>query len=88
MDKAKKDLPPFFTEMQQAAEVLRAFSEKEENYHLYQSRLDAAREYATWQTEVTQAKANLEQALPEKEQERAENERLRALLQKAGIDPE
>ena len=53
----------------------------EENYLLYQSRLDAARVYDTWQAEIAKARA-------ERDQEQAEKERLLALLKKAGIDPD
>ena len=54
--------------------ILKTFSEKEEHYHLYLSRLDKQRVEPTRQAELDEA---LAQAAPPRE-----------LLKKAGIDPD
>ncbi len=82
--------------------VLRSFSEKEKNYHLYQSRLDAVRLEKTWETTVKQAVTEKDKAVKkaekaveekdkaveEKDKAMEENERLKELLKKAGMEPE
>ena len=64
-------------EMEQAMTTLRKFSEKERDYHEYQARQNYVREQRTIQKE-------LETALAEKEELRAENARLKALLEEKG----
>ena len=85
-------LPPELNipEIRQAAEVMRNFSEREEDYLLYESRLDAVRELATWQyyMEVERkarekAEMKLEQAFLSLQQERQTREQ--AALQAALI---
>ena len=89
-------------EMTEAMEILKKFSEREENYHLYLSRLDERRDKQTWENEKARDKAAFERmksslererankkvALAEKKRALVEQERLRALLSKAGIDPD
>ena len=75
--------------------ILKTFSEKEENYHLYLSRMDKQRVELTRQVELEQALARTKQALSNEEQALArekkalaESKHLRQLLKKAGIDPD
>jgi len=100
-------------EMRQAMNVIKDFSENQKNYHLYQSRLAALSEMATWKEElanalldVNKARKEKETAMKEKEtamkeketavkekekagkEARKEKERMRLLLEKAGIDPD
>jgi len=90
------DLPAWMDtpEMREAMGVLRKFSEQEENYHLYLSRLDEKRAALTQKNELARARERLrmavqakEEALAREQREHAENERLRALLREAGITP-
>jgi len=88
-------------EMRQAMAVLRQFSDKEHNYHLYQARENAVREEKSRQHLYEEAIKEKEEALKLKEEEcklkeealrreqdaLAEQQRLRALLEKAGIKP-
>ena len=67
--------------MRKAMTILKTFSEKEENYHLYLSRMDKQRVELTRQVE-------LEQALSREKKALAESKHLRQLLKKAGIDPD
>ena len=73
-------------EMRQAMNTVKDFSEKERNYHLYQSRLAALSDIATWKAELEQAVLAVKEALREKEKavkdvlkerERAQKERER-----------
>ena len=82
--------------------VLKRFSEKEADYHLYQARQNAIREEKTRQMLLEEALRGKEEALRrEKEALRREEEalrreeeadakekRLREILKKAGIDPD
>ncbi|MBK8640586.1 MAG: hypothetical protein IPN92_20780 [Chromatiaceae bacterium] len=82
--------------------TLQRFSEKEQAYHLYQARENAIREEKTQQALLEEALAKHAEAVRKqgeeriaKEEERKakemallEQERLRALLKKAGIDPD
>ena len=75
--------------------VLKRFSEKEANYHLYQARQNAIREEQTRQQLLEDALQDKEEALRREEEERKLKEevqndrnRLRELLKKAGIDPD
>ena len=54
-------------EMRQAMNTVKDFSEKERNYHLYQSRLAALSDIATWKAELEQAVLAVKEALREKE---------------------
>ena len=82
-------------EMRQAMAVLRQFSEKEHNYHLYQARENAVREEKSKQHLYEEAIKEKEEALELKEEALkreqdalTEQQRLRALLEKAGIKPD
>ena len=82
--------------------VLKRFSEKEADYHLYQARQNAIREEKTRQMLLEEALRGKEEALRrEKEALRGKEEalrreeeadakekRLREILKKAGIDPD
>ena len=99
-----KELPEIINtpEMRQAMAVLKRFSEKEANYHLYQARQNAIREEQTRQQLLEDALRDKEEALRREEEavrekedtlrreekERAEKERLMEILKKAGIDPD
>lgn len=77
------DVPPEALntdEMRQAMEVLNRFSENQENYLLYQSRLDAILLQNTLNSEMAKVKREREQARKEKEQERKEKEQVQAKL--------
>jgi predicted transposase/invertase (TIGR01784 family) len=80
-------------EMRQAMNVLRRFSENEEDYLLYQNRLDAILLHNTWlrefediRKEKEQAQKETEQARKEKEQAEEKVRRLLLLLKEKGID--
>ncbi|MDM8526218.1 hypothetical protein QUF80_22810, partial [Desulfococcaceae bacterium HSG8] len=65
-------------EMRQAFGVLESFASNKEKYFFYLKRVEAARQERTWENAVERARRELEQ-------ERKEEERLAALLEKAGI---
>jgi predicted transposase/invertase (TIGR01784 family) len=89
-------------ELRQAMATLQRFSEKEKAYHLYQARENAIREEKTQQSLLEEALAKQEEERIAKEAERSakeaecsakeaailEQERLRELLRKAGINPD
>ncbi|QTA85792.1 Rpn family recombination-promoting nuclease/putative transposase [Desulfonema magnum] len=54
-------------EMREAMSVIKDFSENQKNYHLYQSRLAALSEIATWKEEVEKAVQAMNEARREKE---------------------
>ena len=75
--------------------VLKRFSEKEADYHLYQARQNAIREEKTRQMLLEEALRGKEEALRGKEEALrreeeadAKEKRLREILKKAGIDPD
>ena len=68
--------------------VLKRFSEKEANYHLYQARQNAIREEKTRQKLFEDALQEREAALRREEETAAREKRLREILKKAGIDPD
>jgi len=71
------DVPPEALntdEMRQAMEVLNRFSENQDDYLLYQSRLDAILLQNTLNSEMARVKRENEQVKKEKEQERKEKE--------------
>ena len=75
--------------------VLKRFSEKEANYHLYQARQNAIREEKTRQKLFEDALQEREAALRDKEaalrreeETAAREKRLREILKKAGINPD
>jgi len=82
------------TEMRQAMNTLKLFSEKERDYHAYQARQNYLREQRTIQVEIEQMQHDMEQAQQDLQRERSEkqaalqreqslqeeNERLKALL--------
>jgi predicted transposase/invertase (TIGR01784 family) len=68
-------------EINQAFKTLERFSENEKDYLLYQSRLDKLREIDTLKTRY-------EKEREEKEKIYTENERLKLILKKAGINPD
>ena len=88
--------------MRQAMRVLKRFTEKEANYHLYQARQNAIREEQTRQKLLKDALRDKEAALQREEaaqQDKEEAQRdkeataareklLREILQKAGIEPD
>jgi predicted transposase/invertase (TIGR01784 family) len=74
-------------EMRQAMNTLKLFSEKERDYHAYQSRQNYLREQRTIQVEIEQMQHDMEQAQQDLQRERMEKqaalteiERLKALL--------
>jgi len=82
-------------EMRQAMNVLRRFSENEEDYLLYQSRLDAILLHNTWLRELEdirkekeQAQKETEQAQKEKEQAQKEKEQARKEKEQAQKETE
>ena len=75
--------------------VLKRFSEKEADYHLYQARQNAIREEKTRQMLLEEALRgkeealrDKEEALRDKEEAKANEKSLREILKKAGIDPD
>ena len=75
-----KELPEIINtpEMRQAMAVLKRFSEKEADYHLYQARQNAIREEKTRQMLLEEALRGKEEALRDKEEAlRREEEALR-----------
>ncbi|MCP4351739.1 MAG: Rpn family recombination-promoting nuclease/putative transposase [Desulfobacterales bacterium] len=64
-------------EMRQAMGVIKDFSENQKNYLLYQDRLAALSEIATWKAELETALRKAEKA--EKEKEKAEREKEKAV---------
>ena len=75
--------------------VLKRFSEKEADYHLYQARQNAIREEKTRQMlleealrDKEEALRDKEEALRDKEEAKANEKSLREILKKAGIDPD
>ena len=75
--------------------VLKRFSEKEADYHLYQARQNAIREEKTRQMLLEEALRGKEEALRREEEALrreeeadAKEKRLREILKKAGIDPD
>ena len=99
-----KELPEIINtpEMRQAMAVLKRFSEKEADYHLYQARQNAIREEKTRQMlleealrdkeealrDKEEALRDKEEALRDKEEAKANEKSLREILKKAGIDPD
>ena len=99
-----KELPEIINtpEMRQAMAVLKRFSEKEADYHLYQARQNAIREEKTRQMLLEEALRGKEEALRREEEAlrreeealrreeeaEAKEKRLREILKKAGIDPD
>ncbi len=83
LDDAKLPDSLNIAEIKQAMDQLKAFKENEQNYHLYQSRLDAIRVHATWKTAIENEKKAKEDAIKEKEDALIEVERLKKLLQKS-----
>jgi predicted transposase/invertase (TIGR01784 family) len=89
-------------EMRMAVKELKRWSEREENYHLYQSRMNAMRVQQSQAKHLRHIQEQLnqerlekererlekEQALQAQERERLEKERLLALLKQQGIDPQ
>ena len=84
------NLPPWMNTpvMREVMSIVEAFSEKEEDYHLYLSRLDERRLEKTRTLELERALAEKDRALAREARERVEKERLQSLLKKAGIDPD
>ena len=81
-----KALPESLAELPQlrlAMKTLQQFSERESEYHLYQSRQDAIRVQLTQEAEFEQ-----ERALKEQAEARADNEQVRADNEKARADHE
>ncbi len=74
--------------MRQAVETIRRFSEKERDYHLYQSRVNYLRLEATREHNLKTTQQELKQERKEKEKALEEQERLRELLHKAGVNPD
>jgi len=77
------DTPPevlHTDEMRQAMEVLNRFSENQENYLLYQSRLDAILKENTLVNEMARVKRENEQVKMEREQARKREEQVQARL--------
>ncbi len=70
------DLPQWMQteEMRQAMSTLKGFSEKERDYHAYQTRQNYLRQQRSIQRRLEELQATTEQALAEKEQERAEKD--------------
>ena len=68
--------------------VLERFSEKERDYHLYQARQNAIREEQTRQQLLEEALRREEEERKLKETAQNDRNRLRELLEKAGIDPD
>ena len=99
-----RELPEIINtpEMRQAMAVLKRFSEKEADYHLYQARQNAIREEKTRQMLLEEALRGKEEALRREEEALrreeealrreeeadAKEKRLREILKKAGIDPD
>ena len=89
-------------EMHQAMNTLKAFSEKQRAYHLYQSRQNYLRQQKSIEnhlnalraeteqarTEIAQAQAEKEQAQAEKEQAQAEKEQARAAEERERMEKE
>ena len=75
-------------EMIQAMSVLEKFSQNQEEYLLYLSRLDAMLEQKTWEVTLERDQKEKEKALKEKEKALKEKERFRKMLKEAGIDPD
>ncbi len=73
-------------EMRQVMNVLHRFSEKETDYLLYQSRLDAVFKENTYLHDLEEAKKGMEQAIKEKEQAQEKLNNLLLKLKKKGID--
>ncbi|MFT4924301.1 MAG: putative transposase/invertase (TIGR01784 family) [Phenylobacterium sp.] len=74
-------------QMRQAMNVLEEFSEKEASYHVYKSRLNALRVQLSMQQELEEECQLRAQAQTRAEKAEAEQHRLLALLQQAGVDP-
>ena len=85
-----RELPEIINtpEMRQAMAVLKRFSEKEADYHLYQARQNAIREEKTRQKLLEEALRGKEEALRREEETAAREKRLREKLKKAGINPD
>ncbi|MCP4352013.1 MAG: Rpn family recombination-promoting nuclease/putative transposase [Desulfobacterales bacterium] len=71
-------------EMRQAMSVIKDFSENQKNYLLYQDRLAALSEIATWRAEVEQAQKEKQAAVKkaEKAEEKAKKEKEKAKKEK------
>ena len=68
-------------------QVLKRFSEKEQDYHLYQSRQNVLREEQSRQALLDETTKELGETTKELGEATKELDRLRALLKKSGIDP-
>ena len=82
------------TEMRQAMNTLKLFSEKERDYHAYQARQNYLREQRTIQVEIEQMQQELERermekqaALQKQQSMEKEIERLKALLAQSDRTP-
>jgi len=73
-------------EMRQAMEVLNRFSENQENYLLYQSRLDAILLQNTLNSEMAKVKREREQAIKREKQVQAKLDSLLLQLKERGMD--
>ena len=81
--KVDVDTPPevlHTDEMRQAMEVLNRFSENQDDYLLYQSRLDAILKENTYVNEIARVKMEREQARKKEEQARKREEQVQAKL--------
>jgi len=74
------------TEMRQAMNTLKLFSEKERDYHAYQSRQNYLREQRTIQIEREEDLREMEKIKLEKEQIERENERIQHDMEQAQQD--
>ena len=70
------------TEMRQAIETLRQFSDKDREYHAYQARQNYLREQETIQIELEEYRQEIKAMQLEKDAALAEIERLKAMLAK------
>jgi len=83
------DTPPevlHTDEMRQAMEVLNRFSENQENYLLYQSRLDAILLQNTLNSEMVKVKRERDQAIKREKQVQARLDSLLLQLKERGMD--
>ena len=76
------------TEMRQAMNTLKLFSEKERDYHAYQARQNYLREQRTLQIEREEDQREMEKIKEEKEQIERENERIQHDMEQAKQDLE
>ena len=76
------------TEMRQAMNTLKLFSEKERDYHAYQARQNYLREQRTLQIGREEDQREMEKIKEEKEQIERENERIQHDMEQAKQDLE